>query len=177
MRLAHSQTICMIFLHTLLLCQIFRWGRHSGGAQREGEALTPSTSPAYVPSAMRPPWRHTPSPAGQPGAGSCSWAPAVSPWIPGLRAWHLGVQGSQCEGCCCEMLFSPRSLRAWCLELWLGGQQHSRTIHVLTGAKIPKTHLFSFCGSTNFLCLYNKQLLIRLLAGREGEFRVYPWPV
>lgn len=85
MRLAHSQMVYMIFLHTLLLCQIFRWGRYSDGAHSEGEALTPSTSPAYVLSA------HTLacSPAR-------SWLLLLGPCSfslnPRLRGWHLVLQ-------------------------------------------------------------------------------------
>lgn len=74
MRPVHSQTVSMIFLHTVLVCQNMRWGRCLEGSHREGEALTPSTSPAYVLSAMRPWWRQHPWPQPHAGAGCCSQA-------------------------------------------------------------------------------------------------------
>lgn len=41
----------------------------------------------------------------------------------------------------------------------------------------PELINFLFVKVQTFLFLYNKQLLIRLEAGREEEFRVYPQPM
>lgn len=141
MRLAHSQIVCMIFLHPLLLCQIFKWGRHSEGAHREGEALTPSTSPACVLSA------HT---------LACSPARSwLLQFLPEPQAWEVGIW--YCKGPLWGLLVWDDVLTTFSLlhdsphlELWLGEQQHSRKICVLTGVRISRTHVFSFCGSTNF---------------------------
>lgn len=153
MRLAHSQTFSVIFLHTLLMCQIIRWGRYSEGSRREGKALTPSTSPAHLLSEMRLWWRHTPLVAVQrwswlllPGPCGLSLNPRSkrsTSGSAGVLAWGLPAWATA------EPLFSPRSPRALHLELCLGGQQHLGAMHVLTGLRISRSHLFSLSGSTN----------------------------
>lgn len=99
-----------------------------------------------------------PWPQSSVGAGSCSRAPAVLPESKrskrstsghsGVLEWGLPAWGPPAQGSA-EPLFSPRRPHAWRLELRLGGQRDSGTMHVLTGLRISRARLFSLCGSAN----------------------------
>jgi len=132
MRLAHSQTISVIFLHTLLMRQTVRWGRYSEGSRREGETLTLSSSPAYMLAEMGPPRRHTPLAAVQHRSRLLLRGPhglSLNPSSTGSTSGHARVLARGLPvGGTSEPPRSPHSPRACRLELWLGGRQHSGAI-------------------------------------------------
>lgn len=155
MRLAHSQMVYMIFLHTLLLCQIFRWGRYSDGAHREGEALTPSTSPAYVLSA----YTLACSPAR-------SWLLLLGPCSfsldPRLRGWHLLLQASCVRAAgvsCCSHHILPVACFSLSRAVIRGGSSTQEQYVFSQMSGYPELIYFLFVKVQTFLCPYNKQLL------------------